>query len=334
MNDALVPYKDIEQMANQVVKSRMFAGINTPEAAITLMLLCQSEGLHPMQAMMRYHMIQGRPSMKADAMLSEFMRRGGTVKWIEWTNEACEAEFKSSGCPDGVKVRWTMDDAKRAGVTGNPTWTKYPRQMLKARVSSDGVRMADPAVNQGRYTPEEVQDFEPQRKPADYELVGGEPNTAAPVEVAPETAPPAIESASNPGTTEEWLRQAKENREAAAKWDNPKRNLSPGQQVTMGDEPPPHEDRDAPPETFEQKLERERAAKFPKRPAGVPEFCEMDGCGMPVSLHESATGGAKYYECNFRHAERHKMLEAGESKANIKEVLKGHFEVKYAGKAS
>ncbi len=174
MSTELVPYSDIEKMAGQVVQSRMFPGITTPQAAMTLMLLCQSEGLHPMQAMMRYHVIQGRPAMKADAMLAEFMRRGGTVKWKEWTNEACEAEFKSAGCPEGVSVRWTMDDAKRAGVTGNPTWTKYPRQMLKARVASDGVRMADPAVNQGRHTPEEVQDYvdeAPKTVPADAEIV-------------------------------------------------------------------------------------------------------------------------------------------------------------------
>ena len=154
-----VPYRDILAMAETVVRGGLFPGIKTTEQAVTLFLLCQSEGLHPMQALTRYHLIQGRPAMKADAMLAEFMKRGGTIHWIEWTNEACEARFKSKGCPEGVSVRWTIEDAKRAGVTGNPTWTKYPRQMLKARVASDGVRMADPAVNQGRYTPEEVQDI-------------------------------------------------------------------------------------------------------------------------------------------------------------------------------
>lgn len=158
MNE-LVPYKDLQSMAETVVRSKMFPGISTPESAMALFLLCQSEGLHPMQALTRYHVIQGRPAMKADAMLAEFMRRGGTINWLEWTNDACEAEFVSPGCPQGVKVRWTMDDAKRAGVTGNPTWTKYPRQMLKARVASDGVRMTDPAVNQGRYSPEETRDI-------------------------------------------------------------------------------------------------------------------------------------------------------------------------------
>jgi hypothetical protein len=205
--NALVPYRDILEMAQAVVKGRLFPDVDTPEKALTLMLLCQSEGLHPMQALTRYHIIKGRPALKADAMLAAFMERGGTVKWKEWTNEACEAVFTSAGCPDGVSVRWTMADAQRAGVTGNPTWTKYPRQMLKARVASDGVRMADPSVNQGRYTPEEVQDFEDPkgtRVAADAEIV-------APA--APQTPPEQLSARGQ--TTDEHLDAAAVNRNSS-----------------------------------------------------------------------------------------------------------------------
>jgi len=106
------------------------------------------------------------------------MERGGTVDWTEFTEEAVTGVFKSKGCPNGVSVRWTQADAKRAGTQN---MTKFPRQMLKARVASDGVRMADPAVNQGRYTPEEVQDFEgPEAKriPAEAEIIAPEPSQA------------------------------------------------------------------------------------------------------------------------------------------------------------
>lgn len=171
----MVPYSDLTKMAESVVKSGMFPNVKTTEAAITLFLICQSEGLHPLQAMMRYNIIQGRPAMKAEAMLASFMERGGTVEWVEYTNEAVTAVFVSQGVPKGVKVRWTIEDAKRAGITANPTWTKYPKQMLKARVASDGVRMADPTVNQGRYTPEEVQDFAPRVVATEVEIVPPEP---------------------------------------------------------------------------------------------------------------------------------------------------------------
>ena len=172
MTDALVPYGDLERMADTVVKAGLFPGIKTTQQALTLFLVAQAEGLHPMTATMRYNIISGRPAMKSEAMLASFIERGGTVDWTEYTDTAVTGIFTSKGVPKGVTVRWTMDDAKRAGVTMNQTWTKYPRQMLKARVASDGVRMADPAVNQGRYTPEEVVDFEPQTVKADAEIVG------------------------------------------------------------------------------------------------------------------------------------------------------------------
>lgn len=82
---------------------------------------------------------------------------------------------------------------------------------------------------------------------------------------------------------------------------------------------------------FNEQLEKERAKKGFNRPASIPEWCT---CGLPIVKYESRDAAAAYWECSFRNTERHKMLEAGESKANIKEVLKGHFEVKYAGKAS
>ena len=43
----------------------------------------------------------------------------------------------------------------------NHMWAKYPRNMLKARTISDGVRTAYPACLGGMYTPEEVSDFTP-----------------------------------------------------------------------------------------------------------------------------------------------------------------------------
>lgn len=179
MNE-LVPYSDLKEMAIQVVKGGLFPGIKTPEQALTLFLVAQAEGLHPMTATMRYNVIQNRPAMKAEAMLASFMERGGTVDWIEYTDEAVTGVFRSAGVPKGVSVRWTMKDAERAGLGRNPTWKSYPKQMLKARVASDGVRMCDPTVNTGRYTPEEVSEFTPTTDKVEAEIVPPEPSQELP----------------------------------------------------------------------------------------------------------------------------------------------------------
>ena len=71
----LVPVDQITIMANAVAKSGLF-GVKTPEQAMALMLIAQAEGNHPAIAARDYHVIQGRPALKADAMLARFQQAG------------------------------------------------------------------------------------------------------------------------------------------------------------------------------------------------------------------------------------------------------------------
>ena len=152
-----VTVSDIEKMATAVAKSGLF-GVRTPDQAMSLMLIAQAEGLHPAIAARDYHIIQGRPSLKSDALLARFQANGGRVEWTEYTDQAVAAKVSH---PQGgaVEIRWTFQMAERAGLTKNATWRQYPRQMLRARVISEGVRAVFPGVAVGVYTSEEVQDM-------------------------------------------------------------------------------------------------------------------------------------------------------------------------------
>ena len=146
-------------MAKAIAESKLF-GIQTPAQALALGLLCQAEGRHPAEAARDYHIINGKPSLKSEAMLARFQQAGGKVDWHEYTHETVSGTFTH---PQGgsLKVSWTMQDATRAGLTGNPTWKKFPRQMLKARCISEAVRGIFPGVLSGLYAPEEVGEFTP-----------------------------------------------------------------------------------------------------------------------------------------------------------------------------
>lgn len=151
-------FEAVERLAVNVAKSGLF-GVKTPEQAMALMMLAQSEGLHPMAAARDYHVIDGRPSMKAEVMLARFQGSGGRVVWDVYTDTACVATFSH---PQGgsVTIRWDLETAKRAGLGGKQMWSKYPRRMLWARVISEGVRTCWPAAVLGVYTPEEIADFD------------------------------------------------------------------------------------------------------------------------------------------------------------------------------
>ena len=153
----LIPISDMERMAIAVAKSQLF-GMKTPDQALALMLVAQAEGVHPGIAIRDYHVIHGRPALKADAMLARFQAAGGRVEWTEYTDKRVAANFSH---PQGgtVEVDWTQDRAKAAGLLNKDNWKSYPRQMLRARVISEGVRTVYPGANAGVYTAEEVQDM-------------------------------------------------------------------------------------------------------------------------------------------------------------------------------
>jgi hypothetical protein len=156
---ALATVDQIERMAVSVARSGLF-GVKTPDQAMALMLIAQAEGLHPAIAARDYHVINGRPALRADAMLARFQAAGGKVEWGEYTDTKVVGKFSH---PSGgsVEIAWTTKMAQDAGLTRNPTWKSYPRQMLRSRCISEGIRTVFPGVVVGTYTPEEVQDMDP-----------------------------------------------------------------------------------------------------------------------------------------------------------------------------
>lgn len=153
----LVPMQDLERMASAISSSRMF-GLATPDQAMALMLVAQSEGRHPASVAKDYHVIQGRPTLKADAILARFQASGGTVEWLTYTNEKVEGRF-SHPAGGSIVIDWDIPRAKAAGLANKDVWKQYPRSMLRARCISEAVRTIYPVVLDGFYTPEEVADF-------------------------------------------------------------------------------------------------------------------------------------------------------------------------------
>jgi hypothetical protein len=147
---------DIERMARAFSASKLF-GVKTPEEALALCLIAQSENRHPASAAQDYHIINGRPAKKAESMLRDFIASGGSVEWHGLDDTKADATFSH---PSGgtVRITWDMARASKAGIN-NPMWKKYPRQMLRSRVVSEGVRTVCPGATSGMLVIEEAQDM-------------------------------------------------------------------------------------------------------------------------------------------------------------------------------
>lgn len=177
----LIPFGDLQQMATVVAKAGCF-GFKTMEQAAALMLVAQADGLHPAKAATHYHIINGKPSLTADAMLARFQGAGGRVNWEAYSDDGVTGTF-SHALGGSVSITWTIARAKKAGV-GN--LDKFPAAMLRARCISEGVRTVYPGVIVGMYTPEEVSTFEQPIRTVE------QPIRTLELETIQETAPDSI----------------------------------------------------------------------------------------------------------------------------------------------
>ena len=156
----IVPFVEMQQMAKAIADSRLF-GLTDVNQVLALGMVAQAEGHAFATAARDYHVIQGRPALKADAMMARFQAAGGKVNWDVYTDEKVTGIFSH---PNGgsLSVTWTIDQARSIGlVKPGSGWQKFPRAMLRSRCISEGIRSVYPGSVTGFYSPEEVQDFEP-----------------------------------------------------------------------------------------------------------------------------------------------------------------------------
>ena len=162
------PIQAIQVMGEMIWGSGMF-GCVKPEQGMVLAMTCLAEGKAPLELAKTYHIIEGKLSMRADAMLGRYLTTGGKVKWLVRSDTEVRAIWSKDG--NDVEIAATLDEFKNNGVAIGANgklkanWQKFPRQMLTARCVSEGVRLLAPQIVSGIYTPEEVQDFSSQPAP-------------------------------------------------------------------------------------------------------------------------------------------------------------------------
>lgn len=153
-----MPFGELERLADAIAKSGMF-GMKTKDQALVLMAISQAEGRHPALAARDYDVIQGRPSKKAEAMMRDFLQAGGKIEWHALTDECADATF-SHPQTGRVRIAWDMKRATVAGLAAKDMFKKFPRQMLRSRTVSEGIRTLWPLATSGFYVPEEAADIE------------------------------------------------------------------------------------------------------------------------------------------------------------------------------
>ena len=151
-----------KDVAQAIVKSNLWGDVN-PNSVLMLCYLAEAEGHHPAVVYRDYHIMSGKPSKKAEAILRDFITGGGKIKWHTLDDTCADATFTHAS--GEARIEWTLERAKQAGVARNAMWQKYPRQMLRSRCISEGVRTVYPGATSGLYEEGEVADIVAEEAP-------------------------------------------------------------------------------------------------------------------------------------------------------------------------
>lgn len=114
-------------------------------------------GFGVMESIQGINVISGKPSMSAD-LIQAAVRKAGHKLRVTGDDTFAEAVLIRADDPDfQFKVRWDMDRAKAAGLTGKDNWKHYPAAMLRSRAITEVARMgAADALHGVIYAPEEL----------------------------------------------------------------------------------------------------------------------------------------------------------------------------------
>lgn len=179
----------ISKLGMAIARSGMF-GCERDEQGIVFALQCIVEKKPPLEMAKTYHVIGGKLSKRADAMLADFRTAGGKWKWADLKDEKRQsAKIEWEG--EAYDVEYTIKQAEAAGlVKEGSAWKKTPAAMLRARCVSETLRAIAPELVMGVYVPEEL----PEQVP---------PQQGEPKPVNPEKAATTVAKLSQPSPSDD-----------------------------------------------------------------------------------------------------------------------------------
>jgi hypothetical protein len=118
-------------------------------------------GISPMQSLRGIHIIKGKAVMSADLIVA-LCKRSPSCKYFTLVSSTpVLATYKTHrhGDPEPTTMDFSMEDARTARLTGNPTWSKYPNAMLRARCMTALARVVYPDICFGLFETDEGHDI-------------------------------------------------------------------------------------------------------------------------------------------------------------------------------
>lgn len=186
--------EEAAQLARALAGASLLPDVmRSPENLLLIMGYAKSMGISPFAALRLVNVIGGRPTLSADGQQAVVRASGACARLdvVETTDERCEVIVQRNG-GQPVTIVWDIARARNAEITGNKQWSKYPRQMLRARALAEACRLGFPDVVGGVYDPDELSDTDRTRKAVEQEPPAKALPVAAPAQKALPSEPESV----------------------------------------------------------------------------------------------------------------------------------------------
>lgn len=152
----------LKDQARMFVSSGVLSkSITKPEQAMVIMMRGRELNVPPMTALSMIHFFDGNTVLAADLMKALCLRdcKGARIETIKLDDKEAIVEMERPGDKKPFQYRYTIEMAKRAGLTGKNNWVKHPEAMLLHRATAIGCRDRFPDVILGCYIPDEADEM-------------------------------------------------------------------------------------------------------------------------------------------------------------------------------
>jgi 5'-3' exonuclease len=147
------------KLAGALYESGLYHRFRKQEAIFAIIIRGREMGLSALTSLDMFHIVEGKPAPHAHLLIArakqhvdcEYFRFvGGDLTFAEF-------ETKHRANPEPTRLRYTIEDAKRAGlIKAGSNWEKRPAEMLRKTAGVQLARLEYPEALGGLYASEEL----------------------------------------------------------------------------------------------------------------------------------------------------------------------------------
>lgn len=152
-------FKILQTVSRNASASGLYSGIGSEQKIFMILLSARELGIPPMQALNGgIWNIQGKIEISARLMNAMIRRAGHSIKVVQCDETKCIIHGRRTDSGDEFTSQFTIEDAKKAGLTSRQNWKTYTEDMLYSRAMSRLARRLFPDIIGTAYVEGEIQE--------------------------------------------------------------------------------------------------------------------------------------------------------------------------------